>query len=207
MDKKNLKQKRGKFIVLYGANNLGKSEQLRQLSRRFLKDRHDVLSVKYPLYQLDPTGPRINNILRDPNSKERGIDELEFQKIYAQNRRDFQQQLIQLLESNIHVLAEDYVGTSLAWGMTNGANYEDLYKINSDLLEPDIALLLDGERFHAGKEVGHRNEDKGNEIWNNNRNIHLDLAKKHSWNLVNANQSIEEVHEDIWKIVEPILAI
>ena len=196
---------KGKFIVLYGANNLGKSVQIRELTKKMLEHKHEVLTIKYPMYKLEPTGPRINGILRDPKHPERGIDELEFQKIYAQNRRDFQETLESLLDAHINVVAEDYVGTSIAWGHTKGAELPDLISINSDLRKPDLEILLDGERFSDGIEKGHRNEDTENIIWKKNRKIHLDLADQFQWSRVNANDTIENVHANIWKLVNPIL--
>jgi len=205
MAKAKLKKKRGKFVVLYGANNIGKSEQTRQLSLRIQKKGLDVLTLKYPLYELPPTGPEIFAILRDPVLKKRNIDETTFQTMYAKNRRDFQPTLIQVLNSGITVVAEDYKGTGLAWGMTKGVELKVLEEINKDLISSDCAIWLDGKRFLQGKEKNHRNEDKGDEVWVKNRKVHKILARKYNWKYVNANQSIKEVHENIWKIVNPII--
>ena len=49
-------------------------------------------------------------------------------------------------------------------------------------------------------EAGHRfetDDEKTERI----RLIHLDLAKEFNWSIVNANRSVEEVHDDIWEIV------
>jgi thymidylate kinase len=47
---------RGKFIVLYGANNLGKSTQVELLVNNLRTLQHWKLThkVKYPIYDLDP---------------------------------------------------------------------------------------------------------------------------------------------------------
>lgn len=195
-------QNKGKFIVIYGSNNLGKSTQVKKLATKLITElSKQVLVIKYPIYGLKPTGPKINAILRGSKHK---VSDFKLQQYYAQNRRDFQNTIKALLAAGVFVLAEDYTGTGLAWGMTRGVSYSDLKKINKGLIIPDVAILIDGKRFKKGVEKNHRNERAGDEIWNKNRNIHLKLAKKLSWKTVNANQSIKKVHEDIIKVIENI---
>lgn len=199
--------------MIYGANNLGKTIQTRLLTKKFIDDGENILLVKYPIYTLKPTGPKINKILRDPSEKDRNIKEYDFQKLYTQNRYDFQSTLKLLLSSGFTVLAEDYLGTGIAWGVTNsikndGEDEKNITKLinkfenlNKGLLKPDIAILLDGERFLSGIEKKHRNEDRGNSVWDLNRRVYKKLAERYSWKSVKANQSIESVHNDIWKII------
>lgn len=195
--------KRGKFIVLYGANNLGKSSQMKLLASRIINDSRQLISLKYPIYGLEPTGPIVNDILRGDKVKRDKMTESDVQKVFAQNRRDFQDILITLLNSNINIVAEDYTHTGTAWGMTRGLSFEELEIINKDLLVPDLEILMDGERFLTSIEKNHRNEGSTND-WNQSRMIYKDLAKRFNWPIVNANQSIEEVHEDIWDYIKKI---
>lgn len=197
---------RGKFIVIYSPNNLGKSTQLELLKARLAGEGGKYVFIKYPRYDLEPTGPLINAILRHPDTLDKEYTEAELQELFAQNRRDFQPQLEQLLAEGTTVIAEDYKGTGIAWGMTRDVPLEYLESINSDLLEPDLSILLDGKRFIQGKENGtHRNESAEQVLWEKNRKIHQDLAKRYTWHIVNANQTKEKVHQDIWKLVEPVL--
>jgi thymidylate kinase len=203
----------GKFFVIYGANNLGKTVQTRLLAQWLMDKSLDILTVKYPVYNLKPSGPKINSILRDPKNKNRNISEIEFQKLYIQNRFDFQPTIKHLLRCGINVVAEDYVGTGIAWGVTNLITKEGrevkskaqlinmFAKLNSGLLKPDTSILLDGERFLSGKEKSHRNEDRAASVWTLNRSIYQDLANKYKWPIVNANQTIEGVHSDVLSIV------
>lgn len=183
---------RGLFIVLYGQNNLGKSTQLDLLEDVWKLIGREYRRVKYPVYDLEPTGPMINAILRQgvPATDE------ELQALFAQNRRDFEPTLVSWLEGGEDVIAEDYLGTGLAWGLTKGVSREFLDEVNKDLLIPDMSILLDGERFSSGIEKGHRHECAGTEIWEKGRRAHLELAKEFGWEVVNANQSKEKVLED-----------
>lgn len=192
----------GKLIVIYGINNIGKTTQVDTLVERMQAEGYPVKRLKYPVYDLEPTGPLINAICREGAGKD--MSELEIQKVYAQNRRDYQPTVQALLDSGTHIVAEDYTGTGIAWGMTRDVSLEELEHINADLMKEDLVILMDGERFVGGKEAGHRNEEN-DVLMQKSRNIHQQLRDRYGWKTVNANQSIEEVHNDIWSIVHAIL--
>ena len=112
--------KEGFFIVLYGINNLGKSTQAQALVESLNKAGLPAKYLKYPIYDLKPTGPKINEILR--NTDKQPISEEEFQALYTKNRFDFQPQLCKMLAEGVTVIAEDYIGTGLAWGWSKGVD-------------------------------------------------------------------------------------
>jgi thymidylate kinase len=185
----------GKLIVLYGANNLGKSTQL-ELLEKDLTGRHVPFErIKYPRYQLEPTGPQINAVLRQGVP----MSDLDLQILFAQNRRDFEPELMKLLKDR-HIIAEDYIGTGLAWGVTKGVPLDTLETVNADLRSADVSILLHGKRFSTGHETGHRNESDA-AIWEKANKTHVELANRYGWQKVNANQEIEAVRKEIQKIV------
>ncbi|HLC64402.1 MAG TPA: hypothetical protein VJK25_03630 [Patescibacteria group bacterium] len=108
--------KEGLFIVIYGINNLGKSTQAELLVEGLVKSGMRAEYLKYPVYDLKPTGPRINEILRGGERQE--ISEEDFQALYTANRRDYQPTLCRKISEGINIIAEDYIGTGLAWGAT-----------------------------------------------------------------------------------------
>lgn len=185
---------RGKFIVLYGANNLGKSTQAKLLYQRLEQEGVPVRQLKYPIYDLEPTGPRINRALRGGLA----ISDLELQGEFVQNRRDFEPTLKGFLNEGVWVVAEDYKGTGIAWGVTHGIPLQIMEELNKGLLREDTAVLLDGERFSSGIEREHRHETSGR--WERARQVHLELARRYGWEIVDANQSPEKVHHDIWAL-------
>ena len=190
---------KGKLIVLYGSNNLGKSTQAKLLVKNLNNKGYQTNYIKYPIYDLEPTGPQINEIIRGGKAQE--ISEEELQKIYSQNRLDYQEQLEEQLNSGINVVAEDYIGTGLAWGVTKGADLAVLEKQNEGLTKEDIMILLEGERFTEAKEEIHIHE-QNDELMKKNRQVHLDLAKKYHWQIVPANGPIEEISASIWQAVQ-----
>lgn len=189
----------GKFIVLYGANNLGKSVQIRNLSEKLHDKGKNLRVIKYPVYDLEPTGPKINAALREGLK----LSAEELQREFAQNRRDFEPVLRGFLERGDWVISEDYKGTGIAWGITYGVSIAKMEEINRGLLDEDIAILLDGERFASGIERRHKHEQDTN--WELARKVHLELAERYGWRVVNANQLEKNVASDIWTAVKTSL--
>ncbi len=187
------------FITLYGINNIGKSTQVELLVEKLKEKGHQVESIKYPIYNLEPTGPYIDFLLRDPSAPK--IAEEELQMWYTLNRYQFNKRIKEKLKKGVTIVAEDYVGTGLAWGISKGAELPWLETLNQYLIPEDIAILMDGERFLEGKEEGHLHEDNA-KLVEKCRQSHLQLAEKYGWKTVNANQSKEKVAENIWEIIK-----
>jgi len=194
----------GLFIALYGINNIGKSTQVSNLKEQLEEIGKSVKVLKYPIYELEPTGPQINHFLRDPEAPE--VSGESFQMLYIQNRLDYEPELEKLLQEYDIVLAEDYVGTGMAWGMTQGVPYKWLQGRNMQYPQKkaDLEILMDGERFLSGKEKDHRNEDNDEAIETTRKNL-LWLAERHRWPVVNANQTEKEVTDDLWEVVQSSL--
>jgi dTMP kinase len=190
---KNKKQK-GKLIAIYGINNIGKTTQVKLLKEKLEELGNKVVTVKYPIYDLAPTGPQINAYLREGNPQ--GFSPEEIQLAYANNRKDSTEKLKELLLENDFVILEDYTGTGISWGMGRGVSKDYLIEINKDLLKEDLAVLMDGKRFLKAEEKNHMHENNY-ELTNKVRQAHLELAKQFGWKIVNANQSIEEVNKNI----------
>ena len=230
----------GKFIAIYGINNIGKSTQTSLLVQRLVSIGVRVEYFKYPLYNLDPTGKMLNEILRGkqkrkvqsmieffegtkvrrPNTKRKQgvafrkqpiapkeirqrVTEEELQMWYSLNRYQFDPQIRKNLASGISIVTEDYTGTGLAWGDAKGANLDWLIEVNKFLCKPDLEILINGERFLAGKEKLHLHESSDRLIGKARKSF-LKLAKKNRWQTVNANQPIEKVNEDIWRVTKQL---
>lgn len=187
--------KRGILVTIMGITNVGKTTQMKMLEELFKQKHLKYQALKYPIYGLEPTGPRIFAYLKEGNPE--GLTPDKFQLLCAENRRDFQLKLEQMLEENDIVLGEMYTGTGIAYGMCDGVPKEYLLKVNEGILEPDVSILLDGDRFLESIEAVHHFEnDEVKTAFA--RQVHLELAKDLNWVIINANQTVEEVHQQIW---------
>lgn len=186
------------FIVLYGINNLGKSTQAKKLVERMNSEGYKTEYLKYPIYTQEPAGPIINNYLREGNTHH--LTPREAQLLYVLDRTQYESTLKQKLNQGIHIVAEDYVGTGISWGIGAGVDETFLKKINSHLLHEDISFLFEGNRFTEATESGHKHETN-NELIEVVRAAHDKLGTEYGWVRINANETIENIHEKLWNLV------
>lgn len=197
--------KKGKLITLYGINGIGKTTQVELLVQFLQSLGKNASRLKYPVYDLEPEGPFIYKYLREPEFRSKNeLSTEELQMKYAENRRRYESELKKRLDSGEWIVAEDYTGTGIAWGLTWGANLEYLEDINKDLFQPDLSILMHGERFDTAIEAGHRNETNADRI-RICRNFHLLLRDRYQWKQVNANQDIGSVSRDIQQLVGELM--
>jgi len=193
---------KGKFIVIYGVNNLGKTTQAELLAERIKGEGEKSTVIKYPRYEVEPAGKLINEYLRGGNPY--NFNPRELQLLHFIDRIFNQPFLFTALRKGINVIAEDYFGTSIAWGMANGVETDLLKYLNKFILPPDLAILLDGERFKDGIEAAHQHE-QNDDLIAKARQAHLQLAKEYGWIVIDANRSIGEVGKEIYSAVNNVI--
>lgn len=191
---------RGKFITLYGINNIGKTTQAKRLVEKLRGAGLKAEYIKYPIYDLAPTGPLINEVLR---SGEQKISEDELQMWFVMNRYQFQPSLIAMLEDGVNVVAEDYIGTGIAWGMAKGLEESFLECVNGKLIKEDLAILMEGVRDATAIEDGHVHE-KNEELIEKCRAIFTKLGEKYGWEKVLVDSDWDVTTERLWEVVSKV---
>jgi len=196
------RKKRGKFIVIYGINNLGKTTQARLLVKKLKKNGYKAEYIKYPIYDLEPAGPLINAYLRKGNPY--NFSPREIQLLHFIDRIKFELILEEKLKRGINVVAEDYFGTAICWGIGGGVDKKLLLYLYKFIKREDLIFLFDGERFVQSIEKNHKHETD-NDLVERVRKSHLAIGKKFGWIKINANFSIEEINKLVWIMVKKIL--
>lgn len=186
------------LITLYGINNIGKTTHTQRLVQKLQEEGYDAVRVKYPVYAIEPSGPYLNAFLR--SGGQQTISEAELQLWFVLNRHQFQPTLQSWLDAGKIVVAEDYVGTGMAWGHAKGLDFEWLESINRFLIPEDLAILLDGSRATASIESGHLHEEN-HELIERCRESYLQLAKKYNWERVQLQPTKEQTFQLIWEKV------
>lgn len=194
--------KKGVFITIYGINNIGKSTHAKLLLARLREKGLKAEYVKYPVYDVSPSGPFINDVLR--SGKGQNISEEELQLWYVLNRYQFEPRLKKMLDEGTIVIAEDYAGTGIAWGMAKGLAFDWVYNINSHVLKEDFSILIEGERSLISIEKQHVHEQNV-QLTKKCIKIHSELADKFGWKRVKIQPKVEDTAEILWSVVEKTL--
>lgn len=186
------------LITLYGINNIGKTTHSLRLVERLKAAGHDAVYVKFPVYEIEPTGKFLYSFLRSGDAQD--ISEEQLQMWFTLNRYQFEPQLKTWLEEGKVVVAEDYVGTGIAWGTVKGADTEWLEEMNKHLVKSDLAIMIDGERARDSIEEGHLHETN-DAFMKRARQVHQELAQRYDWTVVPLQETKEETEALIWGVV------
>lgn len=187
----------GFFITFYGINNIGKTYHARRLVARLKKLGKKAAYIKYPVYSQKPTGPLLNKILRSHKQK---MPEEQLQLWFVLNRYQFQPHLESIIKKDTIIIAEDYIGTGIAWGMAKGVKQKTLENMNKFLVQPDEAIFMDGQRVLKVREKKHIHEQ--NDILAQKcQRIFQKLAKQYHWKTVQVDQDPDVTAARIWAFV------
>lgn len=183
------------FITFYGINNIGKTTHAKRFCRRCENAGLKVLYLKYPLYELPPSGQFLNQQLRGESGQT--VSEEELQMWFSLNRFQYQDQLKKDIASYDVVVAEDYTQTGIAWGTAKGANETWLEAINEPLVKEDLSVLLTGERSKSAMEQQHVHETN-DELIAKCATILAKRAEKGDWEVIPIQEEKSDTEQLVW---------
>jgi len=200
----------GVFIVLEGIDGAGKSTQAKMLAEWFEERGHEVVLTKEPtdtafgklIRRLVLTGGRVGIIDGAKISHEAEA------LLFAADRAEHIHKLIRpsLKEGKV-VISDRYFYSSLAYQWARGLDLEWLIDLNRFAIRPDIAILLDIPAKESMRRIKGRaiktEFDRIFELQRSVRDNYLKLAEMFpEIRIVNAQNSVEDIHRDIIGLIE-----
>ena len=191
-----------RFIVLEGIDQSGKSTQGKLLVARLNLEGFRVGALSFPVYN-SGSGRLIESYLA-------GKRPMPFRAacvLYALNRWECVDKINMLLEQNDFVVASRYTGSSLAYGMAGGLDYEWLANLDKGLPSPDAVVVLNIPlrvslaRKIVGRDAHERNMEYLKKVQRN----YLDLGRKRGWRVVRGSGSAEKVQHRIWMNIQDLI--
>jgi dTMP kinase len=200
---------KGKFIVLDGPDGCGKSTQTRLLSEWIAQQGVDVVSYRDPGTTL--VGEKIREILLEPAHEGMG-DNVEVLLYMAARAQLWKEHIGPDLTAGKCVLMDRWLSSTCAYqGWAGGFGIEKVIKIANDALErvwPDLTVVLDVDLQTAAGRMQRdldRMEQKGDAYHAKVREGFLKLPElSASIQLIDAGQSVENVHSNILKCIQEI---
>lgn len=207
--------KKGRYIVIEGSDGTGKSTQAERLAERLEK-----LGIKVIQFH-EPSGTEISNSLRtiilNADLERSGLTNvLLFSAARCEN---WVQQGRTALENGVWVIsARDYTSTLAYQGYGEGVDLElieNITKLATDekYIRPDLRIILDiDDEAERVRRINERGEIENPDTFESRDakfqqtiiNGYKDMAKRKDMPIISANQSIDDIADEIWKLVEPL---
>lgn len=196
----------GKFIVFEGLDGSGQTSQTSLLGEFLNRNGYNVIKTKEPT-QDSEAGKRIRKVLEEHIE----IDPLDFQKLYAQDRKEhLDNVIIPALKQKTIVISDRYFFSTFAFGTAHGSDLEELIKLNDNFLYPDITFLLKVDprvcieriKKRADPRTLFEKEKRLAKVWDVYKTFPSRFENVH---FIDGEQSIQEVFEQVKSYLEKIL--
>lgn len=201
----------GLFIVFDGSEGCGKSTQVALLRERLEKMGRNVLLVRDP--GTTRIGEQIRAILLNPDHAEMAM-RCEMLLYMAARAQMMAESILPALEQGRIVISDRFVSSTLAYQLGGeGLTADDIRTVADIAIRqrwPDLTLLLDMP-VEASMARVRRAKDR---IEQRPMSYHEQVRKNYlaqaaadpkRYKIVNANREIEDVQQDIWSAITPLL--
>lgn len=201
---------RGRLILIEGLDRTGKTTQTSILTDRL---KPNAQLIKFP-DRSTTIGKLINQYLTDKNFN---LPNQSVHLLFSANRWEVAENIKETLLNGTNVILDRYVYSGIAYSAAKDVDGMDLqWCLNPDkgLLKPDLTLFLTNESNDDAERDGFGEERYENVQFQKKVKKQFYAAFKefetpnsNTLKLVDVtNKSIEEVSEEIWKLVQPILS-
>lgn len=206
---------RGKYIVIEGAEGVGKTTQLQELARRLRAAGLPIRVLREPDSQSDLTARALRQITQDPHYPVNTKTEV---LLYNAARSQSLQVIKRSIDSGVTCLVDRSYLTTLAIQYYGRGDIPDYPTITSIInfavggIEPDLCIVLDApvnvlsSRLKS-RSAGQRFDDLDEAFLERIRAGYLWEAKQRGLPVVYATDPVEKVADNIWKLVSGELSV
>ncbi len=194
------------FVVFEGPDGAGKSTQAGLLKTYLDKMGRSVLLTKEPTNETE-AGRKAREVL----SKKTPIEPGDLQKLFIDDRREHLDRIIiPALNEGRVVICDRYFFSTLAYGYIDNPDISKLIEWNKDFIMPDItlALIVDPEKCIErlkGRSESIEHFEKVEKLQKVNEAYKMLAGTFESLKLIDGENTIEEVEQEITKIVGTII--
>jgi len=220
---------KGKIITIEGSDGSGKKTQTKLLVERAMKARYNVATMSFPQYD-KPTGQRVRDYLDGKLGDLKSVDPRFSTKLYAEDRFAAKPKIMNWLKYKTNVIFDRWIESNMGHQSAKFGK-EDRIKFvewirrlemgQNGLPESDLVVYLDlpveynqraMEKEGRTKDLHEKDvnyllkvEDTYKWLARTNKNwVVIDCLKRDFFS-GDTRKSIEEINDEIWGIVEPVL--
>ncbi|HET8991528.1 MAG TPA: dTMP kinase [Candidatus Saccharimonadales bacterium] len=206
---------RGKYIVIEGAEGVGKTTQINELVRRFQAANLPVRRLREPDSQSDLTARAIRQLTQDPRYPMNTRTEV---LLYNAARSQSLQVIKESLDQGVNCVVDRNYLTTLAIQYYGRGDVPDYQLINTIInfavgeMEPDLCVILDApvnilkERL-KGRYNGERFDNLDDAFLERVRAGYLWEARQRNLPVIYATDNQESIADQIWRLVTGQLSL
>ena len=201
--------KKGLFITFEGADGCGKTTQLNLLAD-YLSQKREVLVTREPGSK--GLGIKLREILLNYDGEV--APQCESFLFLADRAQHIETIVNPAVKEGKIVLCDRHTDSTVAYqGYGRGLDLEQIHYLNNiatNGIKPDLTIVFDVDIKTSMSRVGNekdRMESGGDEFFNKVRQGYLEIAKQEPERVkvIDASRSIEEVFDDVIKVISPLL--
>jgi len=189
---------RGALIVVEGLDRSGKSTQCRRIIQSLTAKGCPVKAMKFP-DRTSSIGQMINSYLQQSVD----LNDTAIHLLFSANRWEQQYQMIQDLHNGITLVVDRYAYSGVAFtAAKEGFTFEWCKQSDAGLPKPDLVLFLEVSAEKAAERGGYGEERYEKTSFQEKVHKNFTKLKTEGWQVVDAGQSLDDVHREIMLLVE-----
>ena len=192
---------KGKIIVFEGIDKAGKTTQAKLLEKKLGRK---CVRIDFPDYST-PVGKEIRQFL---DGKRDYPDEVKMMLLSA-NRWERKDEIEKIVGKGTTVIMNRYYQSNLVYGVSKGLKLDWLLSLDKGMPKADLVIVIDIKPktlVNRPKNVVDTFQKDLELIRRVKKNYRI-LAKKFNWRFVEGEKSVDEVHQQVLKIVTKFVKI
>jgi dTMP kinase len=194
--------RKGKIIVIEGIDKAGKTTQAKLLQKKLGSK---CVKFDFPDYST-PVGKEIKKFL---DGKRNYSDEVKMILLSA-NRWEKKAEIQRVIGKGTTIIMNRYYQSNLVYGMSKGLKLDWLLALDKGLPRADLVIVIDiktNTLVTRSKNSIVDTFEKDVELIRKVKKNYRILANKFNWRIIDGEKSVDDVHDEVLKIVKKIVKI
>jgi dTMP kinase len=194
--------RKGKIIVIEGIDKAGKTTQAKLLQKKI---RSKCVKFDFPDYST-PVGKEIKEFL---DGKRNYSNEVKMILLSA-NRWEKKAEIEKVIDKGTTIIMNRYYQSNLVYGMSKGLKLDWLLALDKGLPRADLVIVIDiktNTLVTRSKNSIVDTFEKDVELIRKVKKNYRILANKFNWRIIDGEKSVDDVHNQVLKIVKKIVKI
>ncbi len=195
-------QRKGVLLAFEGLDQSGKETVTSILAKMLYEIGVETERISFPDYET-PIGKEIKAFLekhRDYSPETRHL-------LFAANRWERRQQIVEWLSRSLVVLADRYSASGIVYGVAHDVDREWLENLEKGLPKADRTFVIDiPVELSFARKVRNRDAyEEQNSLLERVRKMYIELASRYDWIVLDGRMDAESVSREVFSVISQIL--